>query len=904
MSQSAELVGREAELEMLCRVLTEDHDRAVMVSGEPGVGKTALLARLCTRAAADGWQVLRVAGVEVEEPYSLAGLSQIVFTLQTFLAGCDETDRAVLAPVLGGDPGAEVAVMPLVAAMLRLLAVAARTRPVVLVVDDVHWLDAVSAEVLGAVGRRLNDPRVAIVAGRRVPGVSVFSGAGWGEVSLDPLDAECSIRLLEQAGEPLTAEATAMILAAAAGNPLALVELPRFAGRIEFGSGALPLTDRLVAVFGGRLENLDADVRAELLRAVLDGVTVNTVSSNWTRYEMHGVEAAVRMGLLVANPLGQFVFRHPLVRAAVLHQASSMDRRDAHRALADLCRDEPTRLAYHLAAASTEPDQEVAELLAEAARLSARRGGLGVAADWLRRAAELSTSQERRDELISEAVLVGIRGGRLSVAQDLLNTVGTNGRQSALAVLADCYRSFHTDGEVVSTHRRLLDALTGGGTIDDDMTLNRLVNLLLTITNYADDEEMRERANAAIARVEARVAPAILLYRTGVVGIAEAANTARAILNGYAELIPQLPPERMMLLSFPAYCFGVMGEFRAPLRAVYEQLSERGASINAMESGRVLMFDLVANGDWDQALEVASRCLEMAEQVEGSRFRRHQFLADLGLLAASRGDFATARTCAAEVTAWSTPRRLQRLVNSATRIAVRISLAESDFASAYRAASKLGPPGYFPAHNVEVGGDMLDLVEAALFSGHIEVASAHAAAAVQQNLAEVSPRLAALTIAVTAMTAPDSEAADLYERAVSYPGIAEFPFEHARIALAQGMWLRRQRRPTEARAALQLATDSFDRLGATPWAGRARNELRAASASLNQDFGETKALTVQERRIAELAAVGETSKQIANQISLSVRTVDSHLYRVFRKLGITRRGELNGALRQHDSVIG
>jgi len=900
MPAQFDLVGRDADLALLCEVLAERDVRAVVVSGEPGVGKTALIGQFCTLAVADGWQVPRIAGVKAEEPYSLAGLGQIVFTLKKFLSGCDETDQAVLAAVVGGDPGVEVSLMPLVAALLNLLAVAARERPVVLVVDDVHWLDSVSAEVLGAVGRRLTDPRVAVVAARRIRYESVFSGAGWDELPLAPLGAQDSALLLARAGVPAVMKTA--ILAAAAGNPLALAELPRFADRIKFDSDALPLTDRLVAVFGGRLEQLDPGVHAELLRAALDGITVSALAVNQPRYELQNVDAAVKAGLLVIDPMGKFAFRHPLVRFAVVHEARPQERRDAHRELAALYPDELTRRAYHLAAATTEPDEDVAELLAQAAQLSARRGGLGVAAEWLRRAAELSTRPARRKELFAESVLVGVRGGRLSEVQDLLEGVGADAGESALVVLADCYRSLHADGEVVSTRRRLLDALTTADAIDDDMILNRLVNLLLTITNYAGDEQMREQSNAAIARVEARLAPAILLYRTGVAPIAEAASTARSLLDGYVEFIPQLPPQRMVLLSFPAYCFGIMAEFRPPLQKTYHQLSERGVSIDAMESGRIVMLDLMATGHWEQARQVGTRCLEMAQQAEGSQLRRHQFLADLGILAASQGDIATALEYAANVMEWSAPRHLQRLVDSARRIAVRVALAQSDYEAAYRAAIKLGPPGYFPVDNVEAPEDMLDLVEAAVLSGHNGVASDHATAAVQQNVAAVSPRHAALTLAISAIIATDSEAGELYESALSHPGLAQFPFGHARIALAQGMWLRRSRRHTDARAPLELALEIFERLGARPWADRARSELRAATVSTNQSPTQASPLTAQERRIAELAASGQTSKDIAAKLSLSSRTVDVHLGRTFRKLGITKRAALSEALRNLDAT--
>jgi DNA-binding CsgD family transcriptional regulator len=242
------------------------------------------------------------------------------------------------------------------------------------------------------------------------------------------------------------------------------------------------------------------------------------------------------------------------------------------------------------------------------------------------------------------------------------------------------------------------------------------------------------------------------------------------------------------------------------------------------------------------------------------------------------------------------------VVRTAHQIAVRAALAEADYEAAYQAAIKISPPGQFPRKNIQVGDGMLDLVDALVRTGRLDDARAHVAEAVRLNLAEVSPRVAALILAVSAMTAPDSEAGDLYESALSHPGIAEFPFEHARILLAQGMWLRRSRRHTDARAPLTLAVEIFQRLGARPWAERAQAELRTAAVSTHQAAGEASPLSAQERRIAELAANGETSKEIAAKLSLSPRTVDVHLRRTFRKLGITRRGGLSKALRDFDAA--
>lgn len=900
MPARRDLVGRTAELAQLSRLVTDDTEHAVVVSGEPGVGKTALIEQLCVRAAANGWQIVRILGVATEEPFALGGLNQLAFGLKTYQAKLDDADRAVLAPVFGGDPDSEVAVLPLASGLLNLLALAGQNQPLLLVVDDLHWLDKVSAEVLAAVGRRLSHPGVRIVAGQRTSRESGFSSAGWGELPLTPLDAEDSLRLLESAGVAVQAANRTAILEAAQGNPLALVELPRFGDRIEERLGALPLTKRLVAVFGAQLGALDAGVRAELLRAALDGIAGGVPSSTGARFVMRNVAPAVKVGLLVVDPLGDIVFRHPLVRAAVIHEADPQERRDAHRDLAGLYDEVLVRRASHLAAATLEPDQDVADVLARAAKLSIRRGGLSVGAEWLSRAAELSTDPDRRAELFADAVFVAARAGQPGGVEDLLEGAGTSAGDSALAVLADSYRAFHADGEVRATHRRVLDALNKADTLDDK-TVNRLAYLLVSITNYSGSPMHRDQTNAALLPLTDRLDPAVLMYRTGVDDIAATAKAVRSMLSGYVELLPQVPAQRMMLLSFPAYCLGVMADFRAPLQRAYAQLSGHGASIDAIESGRVVLLDMIAAGHWPQAEQVGADCLEMAQQIEGSQLRRHQLLADLGMLAAGRGDLETARRYATEVTAWSKTRGLHRLLDAAERVAVRVGLAEADYEAAYQASVRISPPGQWPRwRNMhEVGEYMLDSVEAALHAGRLEEACGLAADAVRLNLAELSPRVAALTIAVSAMAAPDSEAGELYQSALTHPGIDEFPFDHARIFLAQGMWLRRVRRHTEARIALGLAADDFDHLGARPWAERARAELRAAGASVKQSLGEAAPLSSQERRVAALAADGKTTKEIAAQLSISARTVDGHLYSLFRKLGITSRAGLSKALRDY-----
>ena len=899
MGTAPGLVGRQAELTQLSQILGENTGRAVTISGEAGVGKSALMAQVSAQAVAKGWLVVQVLGVEAEESFALGGLHQLVTGLKNVLADLDERDRATLAPASGADLDSSVSAMQLTVAVLNLLTAAARAQPLLLLVDDMQWLDDVSATVLGAIGRRLAHQRVWILAGMRVPSRSKFISTGWIELALDPLDAESSEQLLLRSAVQLTAAGRAAVLTAAAGNPLALVELPRSVGQVQQWNAQVPLTERLVSVFGGRLEALDGSVRTELLRAALDGTTVSAPVTNQGRYEMTGVQQAVDAGLLIANPLGKNVFRHPLVRDAVIHRASAQERREAHRDLAELYGDVLVRRATHLAAAATGPDQDVADLLARAAQLSVRQGGLKVASEWLRWAAELSTEPARRAALKADAVFFAARAGRLDAAQNISEGTAGGEENSVAVVLANAFGDVHGRGEIVTSHRQLIHALERGDPLDDQ-TLAQLVPLLLTITNFAGDYERWRQTNDALEPLSPRVDPAILILRHRFDDTATTAETVRAVLADRVSRLASLGPRDVNQLAFPAFCVDAMAAIRTPLATFYDKFREDGASMDAMAMGCALMLDLMAIGKWQQAEQLGAEGLDMAERIQEVLIR-HYFLTNLGVLAAWQGDLDAARRYAAELTEWAQPRSLGLFLEFALRITVLVALAEADFETAYQAAVSICPPERLPPFSYQVSAGMLDFVEAAVNTGRIDEARTHVAVAKRLRIAEVSPRAEALAIAVSAMTAPDPEAGELYESALIHPGLADYPFEHARITLAQGMWLRRQRRHTLARDTLKRAAKAFDHLGARPWADRAQAEFRASAATGRPATERNAPLSPQERRIAELAGAGATTKQIAVQLTVSPRTVDTHLRNLYPKLGVTSRAALSEALRQLDS---
>ncbi len=885
-----DLIGRDDELDRMERFLDGLGPGALALRGEAGVGKTALTDEVVRRAAARGWRVLRVIGVEAEETFTLGGLNQMVIGLRPEFEGLDDHDREVLAPVFGADPPTSPSPVALAMALRNLLAASAR--PILLLVDDVHWLDDVSASVLSVAGRRAVPPQVRIVASFRPH--QGFSSAGWTEVTLGPLGVAEAARLLDGMTMSLSANRRRAILEVAAGNPLALEELPRHADHIEAWTTALPLTDRLVTVFGGRLMRLAPRERVELLRAALDGVRANSAADTGARYQMVDVQAAIDEHLLVVDPLGDIVFRHPLVRAAVIHQASAAQRREAHTQLATLYEDVLVRRANHLGEATAEPDQDVADLLDEAARLSIRRGGAAVAVDWLRRAAELSVDRFRRDALRADAAFVAAQASRFDDAQALADEVGW-GEESAASVLTTAYVELYRDGEVAHAHRRIVRALRDADALDDG-TLTRLVTLAITLSMYAGDAGMWGQTDEVVDRFAHRVDAVTLLYRDAWGDVARRGQTVRVRLDEHLDGLETLEPWGVMRLAVAAFYVDALADFRATLNRLFDRERERGAVTNAMTMLHLLLLDQIGSGRWVQAQESVQRGLELTDAHRNELFRC-QFVAYAGFLAACAGDVQTARRRASEVTAWAGPRRLGLLLDFAQRIPVLVALAEADYDTAHAAAVRISPAGRFPSYAHDAVHGLFDFVEAAVHAGHAEDGRVHVEAARRLGLGEISPRLDALCTAAAAMTAADADAGVLYATAADHPGITDFPFEHNRIRLAYGMWLRRQRRTGEAREQLGLSADGFDALGATPWADRARTELRAAGAGIKRDRSGV-ALTAQERAIADMAAAGRSNKQIAAQLYLSPRTVGAHLYRIFPKLGVTSRAGLGQALRE------
>ncbi|MET8806332.1 AAA family ATPase [Streptomyces sp. NPDC004546] len=897
------LIGRQTELARLERVLRAPaHSSFAVLRGEAGTGKSALLQAAVSLADAAGFGVVGASGVEAESQLPFAGLHQLLLPLLPYGGRLPDTSRGILEQVTGLRAEAAPDVAQVAGAMLSLIAAAADDQPLFFAVDDAHWFDSESARVCTFVMRRAGavGGRGVITVRADVP--SVFDAAGLQEIEVGPLDGPDAAALLERTGGHLDPVARERVLHWAQGNPLALIELPKTAGRVPAApaeqASPLPLTRRLENLYGYRISELTPSAQEALLLAALDGLaSVAGPRRPALERRLGDVDEAIGRGLLVVDPLtGQLGFRHPLVRSAVVQLATPNRRRAAHSQLAELYRDDQERRAHHLAEATVDPDEKVAAVLERAAEAATRRGASSVAVVWLERAAQLSERPDQRSRRLAEAAFVAGQSAQLERAHQL-SEIADAGAGDTGRIIAECYAALYRDGDVRTTHRKVVATLERLNPVQDKPAVERLINLLLVISLFAADTAVWTVTESCVDRFCDPADPAgsaALLYRdTWGDVVRRGPGGVERLRQEFVRATADRPWDAMRLLV-TAYYLDALDEFRSPLTRLVAREGEAGAAGNAMTLLQVVMLDQMGSGRWADAAQTGRHGLELTAR-HGYALFAHQFRGFLAMVAACRGDLDAADADRRAVEAWARSRGVGHLTQYADAVGLMAALARSDHEAAYRFATTITAPGEFTPHSQQAPRTLLDFVDAALRSGHLDEARRHAQAAVAAGLPALSPRLALVTAAAQAMTA-QKQASSLYERALATPGAALFPFETARIRLAYGERLRRDHETRAAREQLEEALRVLTDLGALPWADRARAELAAAGAAFGARGTGWQSLTVQERQIAQLAATGLTNKEIGAKLFLSPRTVSSHLYRIFPKLGITSRAALRDAL--------
>ncbi|MFE7750241.1 ATP-binding protein [Streptomyces sp. NPDC057428] len=917
--ESMALIGRDSDLEFVRSFFNDAvvQGGALLLSGEAGVGKSALLDAVAVAATNDGARVLRAEGVQFEADISYAGLNQLLVPLFDSFDVLDPVHRDALQVAVGIGGGPTPDRLLTSTAVLLLLRETAAKKPLLLIVDDLPWLDRATNAVLGFVARRLVGSRIGFLAASRTGADSFFDASGLTEYRVQPLDARASAQLLAHAHPDVSPAVRRRVAAEARGNPLALVELPAAltgAQRKMLAAvpAVLPLGERLQALYASRVAALPERVRQLLLIAALDGTGDLAVieAAGAGRAVADELGPAERDRLVTISDLTRRLsFRHPLIGSAVVEEATTAARRKAHRALADVLTDQPERRAWHLGEAAPGPDEAVAALLEQTARHRIRRGDALGAVAALTRAAGLSPAAPDESRRLAEAAYIGAdAGGELEDASRLLagaRLVHPTGRDSLHAAAASAFLLINRDGDIDTAHRLLVGAIEAGdhGYDANDSALGEALHTLILLCSFSGDPKMWEPLFRAVDRLTPEVPE--LLWVT-IRTFADPARTGAEALPRLGALLAGIEstsdPARVMRIGIASLYADRLADLRDASRRVVEQGRAGTAPVRRHLGALMdLCLDYYHHGRWDAAAELAQEGLALCAEHD-YRFFTWYFHYAQALLAAVRGDAETSAALADEIVRWSAPRGARGAVHFACHARALAAIGRGDFEAAFRHASALSRPGTLALYVPHAMWASMDLVEAAIKTGRNEEAAAHVVAMRDSAMAALSPRLELLVRAGEALTTPGDAALEAFERALSLPGPERWPFDVARVRLFYGEHLRRKQAPMEARQHLARARDEFEQLGAAPWAARASAELRASGqADPAAATAGPVSLTAQERQIATLAATGLTNKQIAERMFLSHRTVSTHLYQIFPKLGISSRAALRDALADLDA---
>ncbi|HET6709373.1 ATP-binding protein, partial [Amycolatopsis sp.] len=421
------LSGRDTELKELGELVDGPEDRSgVVIRGEAGIGKSALVAATTEAASVAGLRVLRTTGAEAERNLAYAGLHQLLYPVRAGVAELPEPQRDALRTALGLASGAEPSAYLVGLAALTLLAEEAVAKPVLLVAEDAHWLDRASADVLAFVARRIEAEPIVLVAALRDGFESPLADAGLAPMTLDRLPADAAAALLDSVAPRLAPAVRTRLLAEAAGLPLALTELPSAAAELDGLDPVLPLTERLERTFTARVAALPEATRTALLVAALNETTSLTETLAATGALLGAaadpaILAPAVEARLIELSTGAVTFRHPLMRSAIPAAATPLDRRNAHLALVEALGDQPDRRAWHQAAASAGPDETVAAELERTAERARFRGGAAAAIATLEQAARLSPDADRRTDRLLLAAELAVESGRRETAERLVH---------------------------------------------------------------------------------------------------------------------------------------------------------------------------------------------------------------------------------------------------------------------------------------------------------------------------------------------------------------------------------------------------------------------------------------------------------------------------------------------------
>jgi DNA-binding NarL/FixJ family response regulator len=900
------LVGRDRELNELLALVDGIHDRggALVVRGEAGVGKSALLAAASARARSQGVSVFRTTPVESETHLPFAGLHELLLPFLDRLDVLPELQRHALEMALGVAPREAVPDVLLIGvATLGLLSEAAAEVPLLLIVENAQWIDRPSGMVLGFVSRRLEMDQVLIWFAVRDGVASDVDDAALPEFELHGLSEEASSRLLEAEAPTLPADLKRQILDEAVGNPLALLELPIAAKHLVLDGHRLPLTARLERAFAVRLDHLDATERALLLVAALEdgepGELLRAAESvRQAPLDARDWDSVVAAGFGALTPDG-FRFRHPLIRSAVEQATPVEERRAAHAALADVLAGDPDRAVWHRAEATRGRDEAVAAALAETAERARLRGGGDVAIAAFERSAALTPDPRARGLRLWEAANLGWDLGRWQDSLRLFREAQQFGLPtfedaSATLRLESLAGTMSSGDALVRTFTGVVERLLAEGEHRKALTAVETISVRAYWGNLA--VETRRNASRVARKIDVPPdEPLLLCFLANVDPI----RNGRRVLEQLAHLSPAGigAGDEMFAVGQAATVVWADDVALPFLRAAADRYRAQGrlgalALALASEAWAHLHRGAVLPG-----LTAAAESERLAVETGLTLYVPAVKLAQAVALA-QRGQDEAARALVGETEAVLLRLGAAPLLAFVALARGRVELACGHYGDAYERLARLFDRSDVAFHPFLRGHALADLVDAGtggdadldLVRGHLDEW--------RQIAADTTAPYLKLQVAyAAAVLSEDGEAEQLFRAA--FAAAHGWQFHEARARLAYGVWLRRlQRRATDARAPLREAAEIFTALGQETYAERALSELRASGETARRRVPEAWAeLTPQELQIAQLAAQGLSNKEIGERLYLSHRTVGTHLYHLFPKLGITSRNQLRDALR-------
>jgi DNA-binding CsgD family transcriptional regulator len=896
-----DLIGREAESELMAAVL----DRlpagggALVLRGEPGIGKSALLLRARQRAEAAGCRTLTTVGVESEAAYAFAGLHQMLHPVLGHAARLPAAQRRALDTAFGASDEVELDSFRVALATFQLLCEAAETGPVVLIVDDAHWLDRPTLGALAFVARRLDSEPLAMVAAVRAGRATVLDDARLPTLDIERLSAPAAAELLDRWAPELHPVLRARVLAEAAGNPLALVELARTvpASATRLTPGTPTLTARLEHAFASRLAELPAGTRSALLAAALDSRASLGEIVRASTASVAALDPAVEAGLVEIED-GAVRFRHPLIRSAVKRAASAGQALGAYAALAEVVAD-PERRMWHRAMAAEGPDELLASALEEHARAARGRGAVTVAGPALERAAALTADLRKKGGLLVAAAEIAYELGMVDVVRRVLQEAELLDLGALEAARVAWLRQV-VSGDVwvesgaTRTFVEIAQQMRDGG--DPDLALRSLVPIAhrcwWTRTRTTTRQYLVDAAvGMGLPEGDPRVLAVIALAHPEMTGPSVRGQISRLSL---ADVIDPVAAMHVGIAAEKAGDFQIGARLLARAVEGLRQQVRLGLLTQALVH---YAWAAIPAGDWGAAAAAAQEAAGLARDTRQPRYGLTGELVG-ALVTALRGAAPDIESVLAEPEQAVLTMKGGPLLATAHLARGAATLGEGRHEDAFRHLWPVFDEAGPAFHRFMRWPALLDLVEAAAATGQ--------AARVAGIIAELdaiaarseAPILRLSLACARPLLAAEEQAEALFVAALGHD-LAGYPFLGARTRFSFGRWLRRQRRTAESRAPLRESVALFDALGAAVWSRRARQELRATGETIVRRAPDLRdRLTPQELQIAQLAAEGLSNREIGERLFLSPRTIGGHLYRMFPKLEITARAQLREALKR------